>query len=50
MGNRLLALTKRININATIHTSVNNPVVVAKQITAIDQISNGRIGLNIVAG
>jgi FMNH2-dependent dimethyl sulfone monooxygenase len=46
----LLALTKRINIVATIHTSVNNPVVVAKQITTIDQISNGRIGLNIVAG
>jgi FMNH2-dependent dimethyl sulfone monooxygenase len=47
---RLLALTKRINIIATIHTSVNNPVVVAKQITTIDQISNTRIGLNIVAG
>jgi FMNH2-dependent dimethyl sulfone monooxygenase len=46
----LLALTKRVNIIATIHTSVNNPVVVAKQITTIDQISNGRIGLNIVAG
>ncbi|RDW69879.1 hypothetical protein BP6252_08899 [Coleophoma cylindrospora] len=46
----LLALTKRLNVIATIHTAVNNPVAVAKQIATIDQISNGRIGLNVVAG
>lgn len=46
----LLASTRSINIFATIHTSANNPVVVAKQIATIDQISGGRAGLNIVAG
>lgn len=46
----LLAHTKNINVIATIHTVANHPVVVAKQIATIDKISNGRIGLNIVAG
>jgi dimethylsulfone monooxygenase len=35
---------------ATIHTTANNPVVVAKQLATIDQIAPARIGLNIVAG
>ncbi len=46
----LLAHTKNINVFATIHTAANHPVVVAKQIATIDQISSSRIGLNIVAG
>lgn len=46
----LLASTENINVFATIHTAANHPVVVAKQIATIDQISRGRIGLNIVAG
>lgn len=46
----LLAHTKNINVIATVHTTANHPVVVAKQIATIDQISSGRIGLNIVAG
>lgn len=46
----LLAQTKYINVIATMHTAFNHPVVVAKQITTVEQISNGRIGLNIVAG
>jgi len=46
----LLASTKRITVVATTHTSANHPVVVAKQIATIDQISHGRAGLNIVAG
>lgn len=46
----LLAQTKNINVFATIHTAANHPVVVAKQIATIDQISSSRIGLNIVAG
>lgn len=46
----LLAHTKRLNVFSTIHTTANNPVVVSKQISTIDKISNGRIGLNIVAG
>lgn len=46
----LLAHTKDICVISTIHTTANNPVVVAKQIATIEQISKGRGGLNIVAG
>jgi FMNH2-dependent dimethyl sulfone monooxygenase len=46
----LLASTKNISVFATIHTAANNPVVVAKQLATMDQIGNGRAGLNIVAG
>jgi hypothetical protein len=46
----LLASTKRISVFATMHTAVNHPVVIAKQIATIDQIGKGRAGLNIVAG
>lgn len=47
----LLASTKNINIISTIHTAVNHPVALAKQIATMSQIGKkGRIGLNIVAG
>ncbi|MDT2021838.1 LLM class flavin-dependent oxidoreductase [Methylocella sp. CPCC 101449] len=46
----LLAHTRDITVFATTHTTANHPVVVAKQLATIDQISNGRIGLNVVAG
>ena len=46
----LLAHTCNITVFATIHTVANHPVVVAKQLATIDQISSGRVGLNIVAG
>lgn len=46
----LLALTKRINVFATMHTGFNHPVSIAKQIATIDHISGGRAGLNIVCG
>jgi alkanesulfonate monooxygenase SsuD/methylene tetrahydromethanopterin reductase-like flavin-dependent oxidoreductase (luciferase family) len=46
----LLARTRDITVFATIHTAANHPVVVAKQLATIEQISDGRIGLNIVAG
>jgi alkanesulfonate monooxygenase SsuD/methylene tetrahydromethanopterin reductase-like flavin-dependent oxidoreductase (luciferase family) len=46
----LLARTKNIAVFATLHTAANNPVVAAKQIATIDQLSGGRAGLNIVAG
>ena len=47
---RLLAKTKQITVFATIHVAANHPVVVAKQLATIDEISHGRAGLNIVAG
>jgi alkanesulfonate monooxygenase SsuD/methylene tetrahydromethanopterin reductase-like flavin-dependent oxidoreductase (luciferase family) len=46
----LLAKTKNLTVFATIHVTANHPVVIAKQIATIDQISRGRAGLNIVAG
>ncbi len=46
----LLAKTRDICVFATVHTAANHPVVVAKQLATIDQISGGRVGLNIVAG
>ncbi len=42
--------TNRVKIWATMHTLLHNPVVVAKMITTLDHISNGRAGLNVVAG
>lgn len=46
----LLANTKNITVFATIQTVPNHPVVVAKQIATLSEVSQGRIGLNIVAG
>lgn len=46
----LLANTKRIFVFATIHTAFNHPIVVAKQMSTVDQIGRGRAGINVVAG
>jgi alkanesulfonate monooxygenase SsuD/methylene tetrahydromethanopterin reductase-like flavin-dependent oxidoreductase (luciferase family) len=45
-----LAETRRITVFSTIHTAFNHPVVVAKQLATLDQIGEGRAGINIVAG
>lgn len=42
--------TKNSRLIATVHTLLQNPAVVAKMISTLDQISNGRAGLNIVSG
>lgn len=46
----LLAHTRKLTVFATVHTTANHPVVVAKQLATMDQIGGGRVGLNIVAG
>jgi len=46
----LLAHTRRINVFATVHTAFIHPVVAAKQFATADQLSHGRLGLNVVAG
>ena len=46
----LLAHTKRINVFATVHTAFIHPVVASKQLATADQLSKGRLGLNVVAG
>ncbi|MBJ3814586.1 LLM class flavin-dependent oxidoreductase [Shimwellia pseudoproteus] len=46
----LLAATRYISVFSTVHTSFNHPVVVAKQLATMDQIGQGRAGLNVVCG
>jgi alkanesulfonate monooxygenase SsuD/methylene tetrahydromethanopterin reductase-like flavin-dependent oxidoreductase (luciferase family) len=46
----LAALTERITVFATSHVMTVHPVMAAKQLTTIDWISGGRVGLNVVAG
>lgn len=46
----LLEATERITVLTTIHTNVFNPVVAAKLGADLDQIGDGRWGLNIVSG
>jgi alkanesulfonate monooxygenase SsuD/methylene tetrahydromethanopterin reductase-like flavin-dependent oxidoreductase (luciferase family) len=42
--------TERIQIFTTCHVSVIHPVIAAKMGATIDHVSNGRWGLNVVAG
>lgn len=46
----LLANSHNIQVFATIHTAFNHPIVAAKQLATIDQLGQGRVGLNVVAG
>jgi len=46
----IAAVTKRVKVWATLHAILHNPAVAAKMIATLDQISDGRAGLNIVAG
>ena len=46
----LVALTKKIHLVVTSHTTVHHPVAAAKMIATINEISNSRVALNIVAG
>jgi alkanesulfonate monooxygenase SsuD/methylene tetrahydromethanopterin reductase-like flavin-dependent oxidoreductase (luciferase family) len=44
------AITDRIGVYSTVHTSIIHPIVAAKCMTTIDHVSGGRAGLNIVCG
>jgi dimethylsulfone monooxygenase len=44
------AITKRINVFATVHVPLFHPMMAAKLAATIDVISGGRFGINIVAG
>jgi pyrimidine oxygenase len=46
----LAEATSRIQVWGTVHTMIFHPAVVAKMAAVLDQISNGRFGLNLVAG
>ena len=46
----LAAITENIGIFSTIHVPMIHPVYAAKALATVDHVSNGRAGLNIVAG
>ena len=46
----LAAHSQHIQVFATVHTAFNHPIVTAKQLATLDQLSGGRLGLNVVAG
>ncbi|WP_127781716.1 LLM class flavin-dependent oxidoreductase [Rhodococcus sp. X156] len=46
----LAEATERVKIWSTVHTILFNPAIVAKMFTTLDQISNGRVGMNVVVG
>jgi pyrimidine oxygenase len=46
----LAEVTSRTKVWCTAHTLLHHPVVVAKMVSTIDQISKGRAGLNVVSG
>jgi FMNH2-dependent dimethyl sulfone monooxygenase len=46
----LAAITSKIGIFSTIHVPMIHPVYAAKALATVDHVSNGRAGLNIVAG
>lgn len=46
----LAEATSRVKVWATIHTILQNPGVAAKMLATLDQISQGRAGLNLVTG
>ena len=48
LGMHLLACTKRIRCITTIHTSWFHPLVIARMGGALDAMSNGRWGVNLV--
>lgn len=46
----LAAVTSEIQLFSTVHVPLFHPVRVAKESATVDHISNGRFGLNVVAG
>ena len=46
----LSSITKNIKFYATVHVPILHPTYVARSLASIDQISKGRINLNIVCG
>lgn len=46
----LASLTKRMALFTTVHVPLIHPLYAAKALASVDQISNGRAGLNIVCG
>ncbi|RKS07125.1 pyrimidine oxygenase [Nocardiopsis sp. Huas11] len=50
MMSGLAEATERVKVWATIHTNLFNPAIAAKMYTTLQEISDGRAGMNIVVG
>lgn len=46
----LAEATSRVKIYATVHTLLFHPAIAAKMFATLDQISGGRVGMNVVSG
>jgi len=46
----LAEATEKVKIWATVHANIHSPAIAAKMFVTLDQISNGRAGMNIVNG
>ncbi len=44
------AITRNVQILTTLHMPLYHPVMAAKMLATLDHVSNGRAGLNVVAG
>lgn len=44
------AVTSRIQVMSTIHVPLNHPTKLAKELATVDHVSQGRSGINVVAG
>ncbi|WP_051317942.1 LLM class flavin-dependent oxidoreductase [Cohnella thermotolerans] len=46
----LAEATSRVKVYATVHTLLFHPAVAAKMFATLDQMSGGRVGMNVVSG
>lgn len=46
----LAEATTRVKVWATVHANVHNPMVAAKMVATLQDVSGGRAGMNVVAG
>lgn len=46
----LAEVTSKVKVWTTVHTILQNPAIVAKMMATLDQVSQGRGGLNVVTG
>lgn len=50
MMSALAEATERVKVWATMHANVHHPAVAAKMYTTLQQVSRGRVGMNVVNG
>ncbi len=50
MSSAISTITKKIQVYSTVHVPLMHPTFLARSLSTIDQISKGRINLNVVCG